>query len=96
MKRILIVALTGASVLAWSAVPALANNDPLSPGDNCSDNPAAIGQPPDPFGATNATDIVDIKTGVPNPVDGPASLNNPGQSTGAQGEAHFNGGTGCG
>jgi glutamate-1-semialdehyde 2,1-aminomutase len=60
-----------------------------------SGNPVAIGQPPDPFGATNATDIVDIVRGVSNPVDGPASSNNPGESEGAQGQANFNGGSGC-
>lgn len=90
------LALVGGLVFVGLAVPAFANNDPVAPGDECSGNPVAIGQPPDPFNATNATDIVDIVTGTPNPVDGPASLNNPGESTGAEGQTNFDGGTGCG
>ncbi|MBI4491413.1 MAG: hypothetical protein HY690_01295 [Chloroflexi bacterium] len=89
-----------AVLLAWilalvSVVGAAANNDPKSPGDDCSGNPVAIGQPPDPFGAPNATDIVDIVRGTPNPVDGPASANNPGVATGARGQEHHNGGVRC-
>jgi|RifCSP13_1_1023834.scaffolds.fasta_scaffold80278_2 hypothetical protein len=95
IRKLLLAAIVGGYALASAALPALANNDPKSPGDDCSGNPVAIGQPPDPFGATNATDIVDIVRGVSNPVDGPASSNNPGESEGAQGQANFNGGSGC-
>ncbi len=95
MRKLMLVAIVGGYLLVGAALPALANNDPKSPGDDCSGNPNAIGQPPDPFGATNATDIVDIIRGVPNPVDGPASANNPGVSTGAMGQQNFNGGNGC-
>lgn len=59
------------------ATPVLANNDPTVPADECSGNPKVVGQP---FGF-NAVDI------GPSPVQGPASRNNPGQSTGAKGQA---------
>jgi hypothetical protein len=65
---------------------ALASNDPRVPGDDCSGNEKAIGQP---FGG-NAVDI------GPAPVQGPASLNNPsGTSPGAQGQANYSGGARC-
>lgn len=95
MRKLLLAGIVAGYVLVGTAVPTLANNDPKVPGDDCSGNVNAIGQPPDPFGATNATDIVDIVTGQSNPVDGPASDNNPGESTGAEGQAHFNGGGRC-
>ncbi len=89
MKRILILLTLVVGLVVGSALPALANNDPLVPGDDCSGNPHAIGHPNDPFaGTVNATDIVDVLRGVPNPVDGPASLNNPGNAEGAQGQVH--------
>jgi hypothetical protein len=59
--------------------PAFANNDPTVPADECSGNPNAVGQPQSQ-GGINATDI------GPSPVGGPASDNNPGQSTGARGQ----------
>ena len=94
MRRLLIAIAMAVMFGGGLLAPASANNDPLVPADECSGNPIAIGQP-GVFGSTNATDIVDILRGEPNPVDGPASLNNPGQSTGAQGQDHFNGGQGC-
>ena len=89
------------TIIAATALPALANNDPRVPGNECSQNDVAVGQPglggladnaqaDLPFdGVANATDI------GPSPVAGPASDNNPGQSTGAQGQANFNGGERC-
>jgi hypothetical protein len=71
------------AVLAVSATPAGAVNDPLVPGDNCApDNAQAVGHP---AAANNQT-----PTSAANP---PFSLNNPGVSTGAQGSA--NAGAGC-
>ena len=64
-----------ALVLALFATPALAVNDPLVPGDECSASTQAVGHPAfvhqHPQGA--------------NP---PFSSNNPGQSTGAKGSAN--------
>jgi hypothetical protein len=79
MKR---YALASAAALALAtAGPALANNDPTDPADECSGNPNVVGQPQS-HGGINAVDI------GPSPVQGPASLNNPsGTSTGAKGRA---------
>lgn len=88
MKRLVFTLVMILGLGLTSATGALANNDGRVPADECSDNPVAVGQPPDPFGAVNATDIVDIVTGEPNPVDGPASGNNPGVSTGARGQVN--------
>lgn len=74
-----------AGLLAVPA-PAIANNDPFSPGDDCSGNVNTIGQPAR-FGGINATNIVESLNVGDNPVDGAASASNPsGVSTGAQGE----------
>jgi hypothetical protein len=75
--------ITGLLLLAVPA-PAMANNDPFSPGDDCSGNPQTIGQPAR-FGGINATEIVE-SLGGDNPVDGAASAANPGVSTGAEGQ----------
>jgi hypothetical protein len=84
-----------AALLAFSAA-AQANNDPVSVGDNCSGNPKAIGQP-GVFGTVNATDIVDVlHPDHANPVDGPASVNNPGESTGARAQDRLTGTGICG
>jgi hypothetical protein len=72
-----------AGLLAVPA-PAMANNDPFSPGDDCSGNPQTIGQPAQ-FGGINATEIVEF-LGGDNPVDGAASAANPGVSTWAKGQ----------
>ena len=87
-RILLILALALTLTLGFSSL-ASANNDGRVPADERSGNPVAVGQPPDPFGATNATDIVDLVTGRNNPVDAPASANNPGASTGARGEEMF-------
>jgi hypothetical protein len=86
-RRLALVLAVG--MLAFPATAA-ANNDPVVPADDCSGNPVAVGQP-GVFGSVNATDIVDILRGAPNPVDGPASANNPGVSTGAKGAGNFSG-----
>jgi len=86
MKRHHIAAagfIAGLLLLAVPA-PAIANNDPFSPGDDCSGNPQTIGQPAR-FGGINATEIVE-SLGGDNPVDGAASAANPGVSTGAKGQ----------
>jgi hypothetical protein len=82
-RRHIAVAGLIAGVLAVPA-PAMANNDPFSPGDDCSGNPQTIGQPAR-FGGINATEIVE-SLGGDNPVDGAASAANPGVSTGARGQ----------
>ena len=75
MKR-LIIAVT--LVLAVSAPSALAVNDPLVPAENCApDNAQAVGHPALTNNQTPAT--------AANP---PFSRNNPGESTGAQGQAN--------
>ena len=68
-----------AAVALGTAGPAFGNNDPTVPADECSGNPNVVGQPQS-HGGINATDI------GPSPVSGPASANNPGQSTGARGQ----------
>ncbi len=100
MRFIVSIAIVG-MIVAATALPALANNDPLVPGNECSQNAVAVGQPglggladgaqaDLPFdGVANATDI------GPSPVAGPASDNNPGQSDGAEGQANFDGGERC-
>jgi hypothetical protein len=84
-RRLAVVGLIAAGLLAVSAAPAMANNDPFSPGDDCSGNPVTIGQPAR-FGGINATEIVEF-LGGDNPVDGAASAANPGVSTGAKGQS---------
>ena len=81
MKRIVLAVAVAAVMLAVMAAPALANNDPTVPADECSGNPNAVGQPQS-HGGINAVDI------GPSPVSGPASKNNPSDtSTGAKGQA---------
>jgi hypothetical protein len=76
MKRVLVLL---AAVVAL-ALPAAATgvNDPIVPGDNCAPaNAEAVGHPAFVHNQTPPT--------AANP---PFSLNNPGESTGAQGELH--------
>jgi hypothetical protein len=64
-------------LMLW-APSALAVNDPLVPAENCApDNAQAVGHPAFTTNQTPAT--------AANP---PFSLNNPGESTGAQGQAN--------
>ena len=84
LRRLVVVGLIAGALLAVPAAPAMANNDPFSPGDDCSGNPMTIGQPAR-FGGINATEIVEF-LGGDNPVDGAASAANPGVSTGAMGQ----------
>jgi hypothetical protein len=70
-------ALAAATAALALAAPAYAINDGRVPADECSGNPNAVGTPggsPNP-GLANA-----------EPVDPPASANNPGKSQGARGE----------
>jgi hypothetical protein len=67
-----------ALVLMLSAPSALAVNDPLVPAENCApDNAQAVGHPALTNNETPAT--------AANP---PFSRNNPGESTGAQGQVN--------
>jgi hypothetical protein len=75
MRRLLAAA---ALVLALSAPSALAVNDPLVPAENCApDNAQAVGHP---ALANNQT--------PPTAANPPFSRNNPGESTGAKGQAN--------
>jgi hypothetical protein len=56
------------------ATPALAVNDPLVPGDECSASSQAVGHP-----------AFANQVGNPQGANPPFSANNPGQSTGAKG-----------
>ena len=79
MRKLVLASLSAIALAA--PAPAMANNDPTVPADECSGNPNVVGQPQSQ-GGINAVDI------GPSPVAGPASLNNPGNSTGAKGKAH--------
>jgi hypothetical protein len=75
MKRFVV---TVALCAAFSAPSALAVNDPLVPAENCApDNAEAVGHP---ASANNQTPVT-----AANP---PFSSNNPGESTGARGQAN--------
>src|SRR3990172_3661168 len=95
-----------AAILVALAVPlfsgggsALASNDPLVPGDDCSNNANVVGQPNPPSGGHSP-----LQDGSPNvindvagPIQAPASNftgadSAPGQATGAKGQANFRGG----
>jgi hypothetical protein len=71
MKRLAVASLLA---LALSASPALAVNDPVAPGDDCSASDTAIGHP--------ASGREQSDKASP-----PFSVNNPGNSTGARGQA---------
>jgi hypothetical protein len=73
MKRI---ALLATLALGLTAAPAFAVNDAFVPGENCAaDNSEAVGHP--------AAQLEQSAKAGP-----PFSLNNPGQSTGAKGQAN--------
>ena len=75
MRRV--AALVGLT-LAFSAPSAVAVNDPLVPAENCApDNAQAVGHP----AATN-------NETPPTAANPPFSRTNPGESTGAQGQAN--------
>jgi len=112
MKKLFVLA----TVLLTSLLAptlAFATNDPVVPGDDCSGNPVAIGQPANIDTLTGVDDIaaaetllesaekvnaVDLAeaTGNDNPVEGPASKNNPGESTGAVAQSQLSGSGICG
>jgi hypothetical protein len=94
MRRLALISLVTAVLTAAPAGVALANNDPFTPGDDCAASANAIGHPSDPFGANNGVDVVEARGGD-NPVDAPASNNNPGQSDGANGQASSQGPAHC-
>ena len=68
-----------------------ASNDPRVVGDDCSGNDNAVGQPTNTGNSgetvVNAVDFGESIAGAPDKVDGPASLNNPGESTGAKSQS---------
>ena len=75
MKRFVVAV---ALVLTLSAPSALAVNDPLVPAENCArDSAQAVGHPA----------FTDNQT-PPTAANPPFSRNNPGESTGAQGQAN--------
>ncbi len=73
-KRRLVLYLVSAMVLVLAVLagPALAVNDPHTPGDDCAASEQAVGHP---AGANEQSDQASP----------PFSSNNPGESTGAQG-----------
>ena len=97
MKKLLIGAFGMILLLSAMATPALANNDPFVPADNCSGNSNVVGQPqggpgsPAALNGQNANSLGQAlnRGGVDaNPVGpGVASASNPGVSTGARGQA---------
>ncbi len=84
----LAAALASALILGAEAFPALASNDPTVPGDECSGNPNAVGQPVKEQNDGGEPNAVDHSPS--SPVSGPASATNPGKSTGAKGQANSN------
>ena len=83
MRRTSLGMLLVVAVATFTAAPAAANNDPVAPANECaSDQGNAIGHPNDPFGANNGADVLEARTGgeMQNPVDAPASRNNPGNA----------------
>jgi len=96
MKMRLIGIMLVSLLMAAAVTPALANNDPLVPADNCSGNPNVVGQPqggpgsPLALNGQNANNLGQAlnQGGVgANPVGpGGASASNPGVSTGARGQ----------
>ena len=82
--RMVAVALTSAFLLGTMGSAALAVNDPLVPGDECSASTQAVGHPAFANQADN-----------PQGANPPFSANNPGDSTGAKGSAHTQATTHC-
>jgi hypothetical protein len=76
MRRLLVLLMLVPMVLLLIGVPASAVNDPAVPGDDCSASETAVGHP----AVANQADN-------PQGANPPFSSNNPGQSTGAQGQA---------
>jgi len=76
-KRVLAAVFTSALLVGVVSSPALAVNDPLVPGDECSASTQAVGHPAFANQADN-----------PQGANPPFSSNNPGVSTGARGSAN--------
>ena len=81
MKRLIAAA---AVMFALGASPALAVNDPLVPGDECSASDQAVGHPAFANQADN-----------PQGANPPFSANNPGVSAGAKAGSHQQGTAHC-
>ncbi len=77
VKRLVAAVFVSALLLGTVSFPALAVNDPLVPGDECSASGTAVGHPAFANQADN-----------PQGANPPFSLNNPGKSTGAKGSAN--------
>ena len=91
MKK-LIVLITVFLVSLFTVAQVFANNDPKVPADECSANEIVVGQP-DLDGDGKPNNAVDrpLVSGVSDdvsPVNAQASVNNPGQSTGALGQTN--------
>ncbi len=74
MKKLMILAVSALALVL--PAPGVASNDGLSPGDDCSDNPNAIGQPVNDRnggGEPNAVDHGRPGDVFGSPVAGPAS-----------------------
>lgn len=83
MKKKIIGASLGAALfLGVLATNAFAINDVLVPADECAPTTSSTVGNPEHFGGTNPG--IDTHSG---PVGRPVSANNPGQSTGAEGQA---------
>jgi hypothetical protein len=76
-RKALATALVSGAMLATMVTPAMAINDSQVPADECSDNPTTVGEP----------GIVGLSQ-PQNPVGPATSANNPGESTGARGQAN--------
>lgn len=89
-EKIIRGAIAAAMTFAALAGPALAINDSQVPANECAPgNSSAVGNPKH-FNGTNPG--IDTHS---DPVGRPASANNPGQSTGAQGQANSQASTHC-
>jgi len=99
MKRVFALLTVLLSSLFLVAI-ASANNDPRVPADECSGNPTVVGQPDlDGDGIPNNAVDGPLSSGLDDdvsPVNAPASVNNPGESTGALGQANLIGTGICG
>jgi hypothetical protein len=83
MRRLALSLIAAGLMLVLMAAPALAINDSQVPADECSGNPKAVGEP---GGAPGTNPGINQSDRVGPPV----SDNNPGESTGARGQANSN------
>ncbi len=78
VRKVLATAVTSTLILGAISAPALAINHAVIPADQCSGNPAS-------GGAAAASNFVDKTDQTGGPVGLPVSRDNPGASTGAEG-----------